>query len=273
MKRINIICPDIKKSTSRRILSIICIATAIALTGMSTACTSTTTDTTTTSAEAESMDSASVIITEDTALPAESTDNTTSEETTENTTTEETTDNTATEETTEDSTAASGATDNSTSTAVADTTSGISLEDAKAIALADAGLAETDVTYTKQKQDTDHGIAVYEIDFYTSTAEYDYEIQVSDGTILEKSTEAFHTDTSGTGSTSSDSYITTEEAKSIALGKAGLTAADVTFQKAMLERDDGIMVYEIEFYQGRTEYECTINAITGAILEYSTEID
>ncbi|MCD8152988.1 MAG: PepSY domain-containing protein [Clostridiales bacterium] len=59
----------------------------------------------------------------------------------------------------------------------------------------------------------------------------------------------------------------------IALNKAGLSASDVTFQKAMLERDDGIMVYDIEFYNGYTEYECTINASTGTIIEYDMDMN
>lgn len=43
--------------------------------------------------------------------------------------------------------------------------------------------------------------------------------------------------------------------------------------KAKMEKDDGLLVYEIEFFQGRTEYECTIDALTGEILEYDEEWD
>ncbi len=243
---------DNEKTSTRRIVSILCITGAIALAGLGTACTGSTTDTTTGSVvETETVDSTAAADTENT---AETTDTATAADT-ENTAN---TDETANSDTT---------------AAAADTTTDLSLEDAKAIALADAGLTEADVTYTAEGQDTDNGVAVYEIDFFTTDTEYDYEIRISDGTVLSKSTEAFIAGTSDTTGITTDSYISVDEAKAIALEKAGLTMSDVTFQKAMLERDDGILIYEIEFYQGQTEHECTINAETGAILEYSTDID
>ncbi|MCD8011457.1 MAG: PepSY domain-containing protein, partial [Lachnospiraceae bacterium] len=63
------------------------------------------------------------------------------------------------------------------------------------------------------------------------------------------------------------------EATTIAREQAGLSASDATFVKAKMEKDDGLLVYEIEFFQGRTEYECTIDALTGEILEYEEEWD
>ncbi|MCC8028315.1 MAG: PepSY domain-containing protein [Lachnospiraceae bacterium] len=232
----------------RRILSIACIAGAVVLTGTAAACTSNTASTTQSSTAAADTADTAASVTETETASAGSTD-------------------TATTSGTADSTTVTGTTDN---------TGAISLEDAKAIALADAGLTAADVTYTAERQDYDNGTAVYEIDFYTASTEYDYEIRVSDGAILEKSTEAFQADSSGTADTSgtaSDSYISTEDAKSIALSQAGLSASDVTFRKAMLERDDGIMVYDIEFYYGRTEYEIVVNAVTGAIMEYDADTD
>lgn len=61
---------------------------------------------------------------------------------------------------------------------------------AKAIALKDAGLNEKEVTFTKCKKDMDDGIKKFEIEFRTADfMEYEYEINVSDGTILEKSAD------------------------------------------------------------------------------------
>ena len=40
-----------------------------------------------------------------------------------------------------------------------------------------------------------------------------------------------------------------------------------------LERDDGRTVYEGEMRSGRTEYEFTIDAYTGAVLEWDTDWD
>ena len=111
---------------------------------------------------------------------------------------------------------------------------------------------------------------VYDVDFYTGTAKYDYEV-AADGTILQREQEAFTT--SGTGGTVSGSYIGVEKAKSIALSNAGLSASQVTFVKAQQDWDDGRAEYEIEFYYGGLKYEYTINATTGAILEMDKDYD
>ena len=62
-----------------------------------------------------------------------------------------------------------------------------------------------------------------------------------------------------------------DQAKSIALKHAGLSAAEVSFTKAKLEKDDGLRKYEIEFIKGSTEYEYEIDAATGSVLEYDVE--
>lgn len=145
----------------------------------------------------------------------------------------------------------------------------ISEEQAKAAALTDAGLAESDVTFLKVKLDTDDRIQVYEIEFYTSDMEYDYEIYAADGTVKEKNTEAFRIETNDSaGANSSDQYIGVDRAKEIALNHAGLTEAEVQFSKAKLENDDGTVEYDVSFYYGNTEYEYTIHAVSGEILEY-----
>lgn len=74
-------------------------------------------------------------------------------------------------------------------------------------------------------------------------------------------------------STSSGSYIGVDKAKSIALKHAGKSASSVSFTKAKLDKDDGKVVYEIEFRTGRTEYEYDIDAYSGKILEYDIDRD
>ena len=184
-----------------------------------------------------------------------------------------------TESTTDNTSTTSGTT---SSTGGTTTTTQIALDEAKKIALADAGVSASNVTFTKAKKDTDDGVAIYDIEFTTSTKEYEYEIKASDGTILDKSVETINSgSTSGTtgstggstGTTTDTSYISLDEAKTIALNKAGLSASEVTFEKAKLEKDDGVMVYELEFYKGNMEYECTVNATTGAIIDYEVDVD
>jgi uncharacterized membrane protein YkoI len=62
-------------------------------------------------------------------------------------------------------------------------------------------------------------------------------------------------------------YIGAEKAKAIALADAGLKATEVKFARAKLEFDDGIYEYDIEFYKGSTEYDYSVDALTGKILE------
>ncbi len=152
----------------------------------------------------------------------------------------------------------------------------ISLEDAKAIALADAGLSESNVTYTKTKSDYDNRVEVYDIEFYTTDTKYDYEIKASDGTIYEKETKRINVEKkpeTNNSDNQSNGYIGVDRAKEIALNHAKLKESDVRFSKAKLERDDGKSEYEIEFDYGKTEYEYTIDAYSGKITDYDIDTD
>ena len=65
--------------------------------------------------------------------------------------------------------------------------------------------------------------------------------------------------------------IGVEKAKEIALEKAGVKAEDTLFINAHLDRDDGRVEYDVEFVSGNTEYEVSVDAVTGAINEFSSE--
>lgn len=173
----------------------------------------------------------------------------------------------------------------------------VTLDAAKTAALTDAGLTAADVTYTKEALDYEDGVAVYEIEFYTSTHEYEYEIHAASGTVHSRCVEPCVTRTGHHGKhhredhreNCSDDYcssywcdychnggiagtdIGAEEAKNAALNHAGLSAEDVTFTKAELDWEDGAAVYEIEFISGITEYEYKVSASDGTILEYETD--
>ena len=152
-----------------------------------------------------------------------------------------------------------------------------SLDEAKAAALRDAGLSESDVTFKKTELDHSHGTQVYDIEFYTSDTKYDYEIDASNGTVLEKNIEQFQIQANPTTdsaiNSSGNDYIGVDRAKEIALNHAQLNESDVQFAKAKLENDDGGAEYEIEFYSGRTEYDYTIDAVSGNIIEYDVDYD
>lgn len=62
-------------------------------------------------------------------------------------------------------------------------------------------------------------------------------------------------------------------AKAAALKHAGLTEGGIRELDMELDREDGVLVYEIEFKAGGYEYEYTIDAATGKILAQERELD
>ncbi len=74
-------------------------------------------------------------------------------------------------------------------------------------------------------------------------------------------------------SAGSEQYIREAKAKAIALEHAKITEAQATFINAHLDYDDGRVVYDIEFYSGKTEYDYEIDALNGDIREFDYEIE
>ena len=50
-----------------------------------------------------------------------------------------------------------------------------------------------------------------------------------------------------------------------------MSASQATFQKVKLDYDDGRWEYEVEFRSGDYEYELTIDAVSGTILDYERD--
>ncbi len=72
----------------------------------------------------------------------------------------------------------------------------------------------------------------------------------------------------------SENLISKEKAKEIALDHAGYEESEVKFVKAKLDRDDGRYEYEIEFRaDGNLEYDYSINAVNGKIVEFDRDYD
>lgn len=77
-----------------------------------------------------------------------------------------------------------------------------------------------------------------------------------------------------------DVKITEDQARAIALQRAGLAdSSDIKFKKIKLDRENGRLVYDVEFYtlnaSGRRdmEYSAEIDAETGAVLEWDADRD
>ncbi len=146
----------------------------------------------------------------------------------------------------------------------------ITLEQAKTIALNDAGL--TDADFKKAKMDYDDGRTVYEIEFVYDNKEYDYEIDSSTGRILDTDIEYKNKNSGNKNSSSDTAYnITAAEAESIALKSGGVSRSDVKYIHSYIDNDDGRTVYEVEFLVNNTEYEYKIDVNSGAILEQDIE--
>lgn len=68
-----------------------------------------------------------------------------------------------------------------------------------------------------------------------------------------------------------NSFISKDEAIEIALNKINLSVSDVTLKKAKLDEDDGLWIYEVEFYHNRTKYEAEILATYGTIISWDVD--
>ena len=68
--------------------------------------------------------------------------------------------------------------------------------------------------------------------------------------------------------------ITEDDAKNAALAHAGLTADQVSFARAHQDRDDGRLVYDVEFYTADyQEYDYEIDASTGDVLSFDYDAE
>ncbi len=142
---------------------------------------------------------------------------------------------------------------------------------AKNFAFADAGVDPVSVESSRADFDFEDGQFVYEVEFVVGNTQYEYVIKASDGSVLKKQTEVIGTNGANGQNADISAQITMDKAKEIALADLGLNASQVTFVKEKLDYDDGVAVYELEFYHDNVEYEYEINANTGAIYSKSKD--
>lgn len=145
----------------------------------------------------------------------------------------------------------------------------ISEEEAKNIALKDAGLTEEKISGIRIKLETDDGVQEYEVDFYADNKEYDYDIDAVSGEILSKDMDIDEDFQWKTSSSSSGAKISEAKAKKIALKKvSGATEKDIRLH---LDNDDGKKIYEGSIIYNEREYDFEIDANSGTILEWEEE--
>nr|WP_297172839.1 PepSY domain-containing protein [uncultured Agathobaculum sp.] len=151
------------------------------------------------------------------------------------------------------------------------TTGQIGEDEAKRIALQNAGVQESDTAYLSVRLDRDDGRMVYDVEFYVAATntEYDYEINATDGTIRSMDYDAENYAPVQSGTASSGTTKTEAEARSIALAKVpGATQNDI---RLYLDNDDGRLQYEGTIIYQNMKYEFEIDAYSGAIREWDAE--
>ena len=147
-------------------------------------------------------------------------------------------------------------------------------------AAAHAGISVSDVTWSEVEFDCDDGIMLYEVEFRTSSAKYECDINATtgEGVKLEQEggfqtgTANTNTNTGTTTNTATTSYIGEEAAKAAALADAGCKAEDTVYLAAWLEYDDGRPEhYEVEFMVGNTRYEYEIALTSATVIKSDRE--
>lgn len=152
---------------------------------------------------------------------------------------------------------------------------------AKSIALQNAGLSEADVQFVWTKLEYDNGRAEYDVEFIQDMGngtmdEFDYEIDALTGEILSMDREAENYNPAAVqnnANVQSGQYIGEEAARQAALTHAGKTTDAVSFVRCHLDFDDGRWKYEVEFYEGNTEYDYDVDAVTGDIISYDYDAE
>ncbi len=157
----------------------------------------------------------------------------------------------------------------------------IGTDKAMDIAAAAFGKASTaKMAYSAVDPELDESPAHYEVEITSQSGEeFEYKIDAYTGTILESKREVEDgAETPAEQPTKPVPSQTVQDigyakAKSIALNHAGVSESKAYDMDIELDDEDGILVYEVEFKSGNMEYDYEINAATGAILKYESELD
>ena len=147
----------------------------------------------------------------------------------------------------------------------------ITLDQAKKVALDNAGLKATDVTFVKEGMEIDDGRTQYEVEFYSGTTEYDYEIDAATGAIISFDQEIETKYTPAAGTVAATNGITKDQALQIAFDHAGIKKSDALFTSVKKDFDDGMEIYEVEFHVGFNEYNYDIAASSGQIIDFDID--
>ena len=171
----------------------------------------------------------------------------------------------------------------------------IGIDAAKAVALEAAGVAEDDAVFSTAGLDKRNGMDYYAVDFTAGGRSYEYDIDAVTGVVIDSSSGGGTAETPAAGDDDGTASapaaaspspsagqttggqaaaVTEEQARETALSHAGFTADQVTFVRSELDRDDGRLMYDVEFYTSDyKEYDYEIDAATGDVISYDYDAE
>ena len=132
------------------------------------------------------------------------------------------------------------------------TTDFISLEEAKEIALKDAGLNEATqkIVFTREELNRNSGKPCYILEFYTAKKQYSYKVDAKNGSII----EAYH-------------FILLADAKKIALDDAGVNVKVVFTTEELVAGGIKSPYYYFVFESDSARWTYKIDAVLGVIMD------
>ena len=138
---------------------------------------------------------------------------------------------------------------------------------AKTLALAQAGLTADQVRWLRVERDYEDGRLEYEVEFSAGDWAYQVDLAAADGTVT-----GYDRDWKGWGSAQADTDIGAEQAQALALKHAGVDEADTAFLCSKADYEDGLRVYDVEFYADGREYDYAIDA-DGTVLSFDYDVE
>ena len=132
------------------------------------------------------------------------------------------------------------------------TTDFISLEEAKEIALKDAGLNEATqkIVFTREELSRNSGKPCYILEFYTAKKQYSYKVDAKNGSII----EAYH-------------FILLADAKKIALDDAGVSEKVIFTEETLVAGGIKSPYYYFAFESASARWTYKIDAVLGVIMD------
>ena len=140
--------------------------------------------------------------------------------------------------------------------------------EAQNIAYEYAGVSASNVTILSIQKDRED--REYEIRFYDDMYEYEIDVNYNSGRVINFEKDLRDNVDANQGGNTTVS-MSEDEARSIALQRVGKTQDEVTFTRVRVDRENGVTVYDVYFYDNEKEYELSIDVDTKEVISYKED--